>query len=231
MHPHIRSLNVRLTGFLCLGLFSSPLVSPADPPPQKQSSATSQPELNPIERLDAWAQSREPNENHRRLDVLEGEWDLTMKMFDNNDVSETQGSAKYHWIFEKKFLVEEVQCTLAGEPFEWMGIYGYDNLAKVYTAVWVDNIDTSTETAEGRAEAGGKAIRFAGQHKMPGGQIEKFDWVIKRESKDRIVVEMYQPDDGNTGTPANANRAAPNAPATKVLEIVYRRKGAPAAAR
>lgn len=77
--------------------------------------------------------------------------------------------------------------------FEWHGIYGYDTHKKKYTAVWVDNMDTTTETAEGDADAAGQVIRLRGEHFDPRvGKAAPFVWRITRDGDDRLAIEMLE---------------------------------------
>src|SRR5688572_23070974 len=93
-----------------------------------------------------------PGEHHQRLDPLAGKWQLAVKWRNKPEEkwSESKGVAQYTWILGGRFLQEQFKYDMAGEPMEWLGIYGYDNFQKQYTAVWVDNMGTNTEFADGK---------------------------------------------------------------------------------
>jgi uncharacterized protein DUF1579 len=101
-------------------------------------------------------------------------------------------TAEYKWILGGRFLEERAQCKLFGQQFEWLGLYGYDNVAKKYTAVWVDNFGTDTEIGDGQYDAAGKVFNYSGEHYNPRSRAkERFRWVITIESPDRMRIEMY----------------------------------------
>jgi hypothetical protein len=82
-----------------------------------------------------------------------------------------------------------------GITFEWFGIYGYDMRKKKYTAVWVDNFDTSTESGEGEIDATGKIITFKGEHLDPRtGNPAPFKWRIARDNDTSLSITMYEVD-------------------------------------
>ncbi len=138
----------------------------------------------------------QPGEHHKHLDALAGKWDLVLKLQGpgtGTTPSESKGTAEFKWIMERRFLVEEAKTQLFGKPFQWMGIYGYDNAGKKYTAVWVDNFQTHTEIGEGQCDGAGKVFTFVGESFNPGSKTkEKFKWVINVEGKDKIRTEMFQ---------------------------------------
>jgi hypothetical protein len=82
-----------------------------------------------------------------------------------------------------------------GTTFEWFGIYGYDMRKKKYTAVWVDNFDTTTESGEGEIDATGKIITFKGEHLDPRtGKPAAFKWRIERLDNTTLSITMYESD-------------------------------------
>lgn len=79
-----------------------------------------------------------------------------------------------------------------GFSMEWFGIYGYDKNKKKYTAVWVDNMDTNTETGEATGDAEGKVFSFHGEHLDPRtGKQAKFIWRLSRDGDAKISIEMF----------------------------------------
>jgi hypothetical protein len=84
---------------------------------------------------------------------------------------------------------------MGGQPMEWMGIYGYDNFQKKYTAVWVDNMGTNTEFADGQYDPMGKVFSYIGEQDDPAtGGKRKFKWVITVEGQDRVRFDSYDQD-------------------------------------
>jgi hypothetical protein len=88
-----------------------------------------------------------------------------------------------------------VTLPLSGFTLEWYGIYGYDRHKKKYTAVWVDNMDTNTESGEGDVDTGGKVLTLKGQHEDPRtGQIGTFLWRIALVDDAKLKIQMFDLD-------------------------------------
>jgi hypothetical protein len=138
-----------------------------------------------------------PGEQHQRFDALAGEWRLAVKWRATPDAdwANSTGIAKYKWILGGRFLMEEFGYDMGGEPLEWIGIYGYDNFQKKYTAVWVDNMGTNTEFAEARYDAASRVFTYHGEQDDPAtGGKRKFKWVIALEASDRVRFDSFDQD-------------------------------------
>lgn len=136
-----------------------------------------------------WAEMSGPGEEHKGLATLAGDWVQMIRTFQGEKVKETKGKATYRTILGGRFVVEEVKADVGGFKWEWMGIYGYDKHKKVFTATWFDDMDTTTESAEGTFDDATKTLTFVGQHDNPGtGKMEKFKWTIRWEDQNRQVT-------------------------------------------
>jgi Protein of unknown function (DUF1579) len=135
-----------------------------------------------------------PGEHHERLGALAGKWKLAVKWRNKPDDkwAESQGVAKYEWILSRRFLREDFQYDTGGESVEWLGIYGYDNFQKKYTAVWVDNGGTNTEFAAGEYDPQGKVFSYLGeQDDPPTGGKRSFKWLITIAGQDQLRFDSF----------------------------------------
>jgi hypothetical protein len=138
-----------------------------------------------------------PGEHHQRLHALVGKWKLAVKWRTTPDAkwTDSNGAAEYKWILGERFLVEEFKYDMMSGPLERLGIYGYDNFRKKYTAVWVDNMGTNTEYAEGQYDPAERTFSYAGEQDDPvTGGTRKFKWIIKVESADKVLFDSYDQD-------------------------------------
>jgi hypothetical protein len=138
-----------------------------------------------------------PGEHHQRLDVLAGKWQLAVKWRNTPDDkwTESRGTAEYKWVLGRRFLQEEFKYDMGDPPMEWLGIYGYDNYRKQYTAVWVDNRGTNTEFADGEYDPKEKVFRYTGEQDDPAtGGKRKFKWTITVEGQDAVRFDSYDQD-------------------------------------
>ncbi len=151
----------------------------------------------PFEQEELLKKLATPGEHHRRLDALAGKWKLAVKWRNTPDAkwADSKGEAEYKWILGGRFLLEEFKYDMGGQPMEWLGIYGYDNYQKKYTAVWVDNMGTNTEFAEGQYDPKGPVFSYAGEQDDPAtGGKRKFKWVVTVEGQDSVRFDSYDQD-------------------------------------
>jgi hypothetical protein len=74
---------------------------------------------------------------------------------------------------------------------QWLGIYGFDRHKKQFNAVWVDSLNTSTETGVGEADKTGRILSFKGEHYDPRvGGMSRFIWRISHDGQSAMTIEM-----------------------------------------
>jgi hypothetical protein len=136
-----------------------------------------------------------PGSEHEKLRALFGTETWFVTAVPEGGSAGQRGTAVYKSILGGRFVTEEVKLPFGGITFEWFGIYGYDKRKKKYTAVWVDNFDTTTESGEGEVDARGKAITFKGEHLDPRtGKLAAFKWRIARDNVATLSITMYEVD-------------------------------------
>jgi Protein of unknown function (DUF1579) len=171
-----------------MAVFAVALVAPTTLAQQQKKSAA------PSEQEALLKKLATPGEHHRRLDALAGKWQLAVKWRTAPDAkwAESKGVAEYKWILGGRFLREELKYDMGAQAMEWLGIYGYDNYQKRYTAVWVDNMGTNTEFAEGQYDPNGKVLSYTGEQDDPAtGGKRKFKWLITVERPDKVRFDSY----------------------------------------
>ena len=143
------------------------------------------------ERPDEHTRPGQAGPAHERLLPLVGTWELSSSAFKPG----SKGTVVYKSLFGGRFVTEEAKVPFSGFTMEWLGIYGYDENKKKYTAVWVDNMNTTTESAEAAPEAGGSAFRFHGSHVDPrSGKLVSYTWQLSVKG-DALEIVMLE-DDG-----------------------------------
>lgn len=176
----IQSLGAAL--ILVFGAFSAP----AEQPQSRPAEPSSQPEP-----MEEWMQAARPGESHKLLGRLAGRWSMVAKFRDSEQSpwQESEGEAEYESLLDGRFLLEKAVCKFEDFEFRWNGLLGYDNVQKKFTAVWIDNMSTGMESAEGAAER--DVITYSGQQDDPGsGERRKFKWIIDLSKPGRATIEM-----------------------------------------
>ena len=157
---------------------------------------TAQPAQDP--KMAAWQQYATPGDAHNRLEPLIGKWTCTVKSWMSPETApeESQGTADTRWMFGNRFVHEEFHGQWMGQPFEGIGITGYDNLRKEYTLVWLDNMGTGIMTATAQYDATGNALKEQGTFACPltGETHRSFRGVWNIVDNNRHTYEMYMKD-------------------------------------
>jgi hypothetical protein len=189
---------------LCLMLTVTPVLA-KEKKQQKQMDEQAMMEL--------WKQAATPSEPHKLFATLVGSWTTTTKewMEPGNPPTESTGTAEIKMLLlNGRFLYQEYNGQMMGQPFNGVGIDAYDNLTKKYTTAWMDSMGTSIFIMEGTASADGRTITLKGSHPEPGGRkmSHRAAWTIRDASNQ--TFEMY-------GTHRHGKEM-------KRLEIVYTRR-------
>jgi hypothetical protein len=179
-----------------------------DPQPQHPQG---QPDFD--EGMAAWQQAMAPGEPHRWLAQMEGEWEITIKVFmdPGAEAMTSTGTSTSRMILGGRFLEEELSGSLMGMPFEGKGLFGYDNHRKQFTGSWADNMTTAILTQKGSLSPDGKTLTMFGEMDEPMtgeiGKIVKYQTTIDSPDSHTFRIQEVQYGDPFT-----------------VVEIVYQRK-------
>ncbi len=162
--------------------------------------------------MEAWMKAASPGPEHKRLDALVGSWEgtVTMWMDPSKPPTESKCTAERKWVLGGRFLHEEVKGEFMGMPFQGVGLTGYDNTQKKYTAMWVDNLTTSISTSLGTADESGNVLTFTKEDVDPvsGKKVKGRD--VVNLAPDKNTMEMY--------------KEGPDGKEMKVMEIIFTRK-------
>lgn len=157
-----------------------------------------------------------PGEGHKKLEDLVGVWETETKMWmageGSGQAAITKGSSEGSWVLGGRFLRQDFKGEMMGMQMTGFGFTGYDNYAKRYLAMWVDNMSTTLSTMEGTFDRSGKVLTMYGKMDewMTGELGKTVKYVTRFISKDKHVFEIHDLSIGE--------------PNTKVIEVTYTRK-------
>ena len=199
---------MRLTTFAAITLCTLLTVSPALAKEKKHEKP-----MDPQAMMELWKKLAQPGEPHKLFASLAGSWTTQTKewMEPGKPPTESTGTAEMKTLLDGRFLYQEYQSQMMGQPFSGIGIDGYDNVTKKYVTAWIDTMGTGIFFMEGTASPDGKTITLKGSHPEPGGgkMSHRAVWTIKDANSQ--TFEMY-------GTHGHGGKEM------KFLEIVYTRK-------
>ena len=183
------------------------------PPKGQRAGDRTQPSPDQEEMMKKAEEAGKPGAGHKALEHFVGDWKAEVKcwMEPGSDAHVSQATAKGQWILNGRFLQEDFQGEMMGQPFRGRSVYGYDNTKQKFESVWISDMQTSMFTTEGKGENGNKVITLEGTASCPAtGRTDILMKVVLRVlSPDKHTFEMF---DGSRGENA------------KTMEITYTRQ-------
>jgi hypothetical protein len=198
----MRLTHLTLTG-LCVVLTVAVAMA-KDKKPEKQMDMQAM--------METYQKLATPGEPHNQFASLAGSWTTKTKewMEPNKPPTESTGSCEQKMLLDGRFLHQECTGEMMGQPFNGIGVMGYDNHTKKYVSTWMDSMGTGIFLMEGTASADGKTITQKGSYNDPIEGPMKLRGVTKIVDDNTEIFEMYST--GEKGKEA------------KMMEITYTRK-------
>jgi hypothetical protein len=198
---------MRFSVSILVALFVLSLASPLMAKDKKSEKPMDQQAM-----MELWKKMAMPGEPHKLFATLAGSWTTTSKewMEPGKPPTEATGTAEIKMLLDGRFLYQEYNSQMMGQPFSGIGIDAYDNMTKKYVTAWLDSMGTGIFIMEGTASADGKTITLKGSHPEPGGGKMTHRAVWKIVDNNTQTFDMYGAHHGGKET--------------KMMEIVYTRK-------
>ena len=116
-----------------------------------------------------WQEYATPGEGHKVMEQFVGNWDYSLNYWASPDAppEKSTGTSDIKWILGNRFLEMNVKSTTKNQPFEGMGIIGYDNAKKQYSNVWIDSMGTGMMNATGTYDTETKTMTETGKFTDP----------------------------------------------------------------
>lgn len=165
----------------------------------------------------------QPAEEHKNLaSQFVGTWDTENKMFMGpGEPMTSKGSCKCTALFDGRYISEEYEGDMMGQPFKGMSLTAYDRINKQYVNTWIDSMSTAMFQSTGTYDPSKKAYTYKGDMCMPTkeGKVNKMPirMVITVQSPDKHTFEWFE---------MKENKETKKSEETKTMEITYTRKKA-----
>ena len=199
-----------LAGVLALGMVILASAAAIGDKPKKAAKAGPPDEKAMME---AMAKAGAPGEAHKKLEPMVGSFDVKAKMWmdPSKPAEESSGKTESKWVLGNRFVQENFEGTMMGQPFSGMGYWGYDNITKKYTGTWMDSMGTAMMNSTGKMDASGKVLTYTAMMNDPmTGKLCKITEKVTVTDNDHHMMEMWGPD------PSGKNY--------KMMEITYVRR-------
>lgn len=131
-----------------------------------------------------------PGEQHKLLSRMVGIWKTEMRVMGG---AATEGSAEFQWIMGDRYVQQTFKGNMMGQPYEGMGLFGYDNYKKKFTSMWIDSLSTTMNYGEGLLDQSGKIISFYGtmDEYLTGEHDKPVKYVLDLSKDDEINFEIH----------------------------------------
>ena len=118
--------------------------------------------MNEAEILARVQQLTSPGDAHKNLAPLVGNWKATSKFWIDPSQAPEQSitSVSRNWILDGRFVQEIYVDKNPKQPFEGIGMLGYDNIRNTYISNWVDTMGTGVSSSSGTASPNGDILSF-----------------------------------------------------------------------
>ena len=149
----------------------------------------------------AWQKAASPGPQHAALKNYEGKWSSHVtSMMDPAHPEVSDGTSEGTMELGGRFVHVAHHGTMMGQPFEGAMLLGYDNLAKKYTAAWVDNFGTAITPYTGTYDAAKKTFTMSAHFTDPltGKQVQTRG-VTAFPTPDTMTYDEFSP--GPDGKP------------------------------
>jgi len=160
-----------------------------------------------------WMKLAQPGEHHKHMAMMAGDWKVHSKMWmaPGAPPEEGDGSATVRPILDGRFFLSEFRGTVMGQPFQGMGLDGYDNYKQKHVGTWIDSMGTMILSFEGSCSEGGKVMEMKGTFEDPTTRKPSYMRMVSRFKDDKtILFESFTP--------------GPDGKETKNMEMVYTRQ-------
>lgn len=143
--------------------------------------------------MQAWMAASTPGAEHAKMAESEGEWTVSGKWWAAQGAPPTPmtGTSTMKMILGGRVMHQVFRSSDNGMEMEGHGYSAYNNVAKRFENVWMDNGATGMMFTTGTRAADG-TITMTGEGSDPlAGQLKKYK-TIDRSTKDSIQFEMWE---------------------------------------
>jgi len=192
----MRKLSMRWISLACVAAITCCLFA-ARAQDDKAKAGEGKPDMDAM--MKQMMEMGKPNEHHKALAALEGDWSVetSMQMAPDQPMMKSMGEAHNKLILGGRFLHGDYKGTFMNMPFEGVGLMGYDPMKKKHVSVWADSMSGGVMTSYGDCDGACKTITFTDEVDDPmSGKKVPIRYVYTIESKDKYMMEWYEPHDG-----------------------------------
>ncbi len=160
----------------------------------------------------AYMKLAQPGEHHKQMAKMVGTWKVHAKswMAANAPPVESDGTATVKPVLGGRFFLSDFEGAMMGQPFQGLGLDGYDNGRQKHVGVWADSMGTMIAMFEGNCSNDGKVVDMRSNYEDPLTHKPTYmRTVTTQKSDDTVVMEGFGP--------------GPDGAEIKMMELTYTR--------
>jgi hypothetical protein len=177
------------------------------------STAQRQPSAAEQAMMEKYMKAAAPGPEHQKLAKLAGKWKLQVAawMAPGAPPMKSEGTAEFKAILGGRYLQEEVHGNMGDQPFEGLGLSGFDNVTKERFGAWVDSMSTGLMVMRGKCPAEAKKCTMKGRMSDAiAGKEVSVSQTLTMTDDDHFTFALFGP--------------GPDGKSFKMLEIAYTRQ-------
>jgi hypothetical protein len=147
------------------------------------------------EEIQQFVESQTPGAAHGKLEPLVGRFEAHVLHWSSPDQppSESTGVLENSWALGKRFILSQYHGEEMGQPFEGLGLMGYDTSKQKYVGNWADSMSTALwPTGSGDVNDDGDAFTLSRVMTDPlSGLLVKIRDVTTIVDANHLTYEMF----------------------------------------
>lgn len=179
----------------------------------KAGSPMGQP--SPDDMMKMMAQAAAPDDHHKQMAKLVGEWDAASKfwMDPSQPAQESKGTAVYKSILDGRYIEGDYTSEMMGMPFQGKMTWAFNKESGKYESTWIDNFGTGIAFSDDGA--------YDASTKTYTSNVSMWDSMSHQKMSSRETISVV---DDNKHVMAMYGPGM-DGKEMKMMEITYTRKG------
>jgi len=188
----------RFLRFACLLAATVLVLSPAfaadKKPGEKEPKPAAPAQMSEQEMMALYMKYATPGPEHEVLKSWAGNWKVVSKSWmAPGEPQVSEGRVVRSMVLGGRYLQDEYKAILMGQPFEGMGITGYDLYKKEWVSFWIDTMGTGFLLARGKMDPSGKVMTMTATYDDPAtGEKKSIKEITKIVDANQQVFEMWE---------------------------------------
>jgi hypothetical protein len=150
-----------------------------------------------------WAKISAPSDAHKHLDYFVGKWKTKTSMYMGGPGSTpmvSDGKSEMKWVLDGRFIMDMHEGTMMGQPYNGIGMTGYDNYRNMYVSSWYSNQGTNILAMGGARNPKTQMFTYYGEMDEPslkviGRMVKYVTTIADKDHYTFDIIDLHAGDD------------------------------------